>query len=45
MKIEATVLSIGMFGVYVNFKIRTLQWSAVKLCSDLELGRKGVKES
>ena len=30
-----------MFGVYVNFKMRTLMWSAVQVCGEMELGKGG----
>ena len=31
----------NMFGVCVNFKIRTFQWSAVQLCGEMALGKGG----
>ena len=39
MKTKTIVPSI--FGVYVNFKIRTFQWSAVQLCGEMALGKGG----
>ena len=30
-----------VFGVCVNFKIRTFQWSAVQLCGEIALGKGG----
>ena len=40
MKTETIVLS--MFGVYMNFKIRTFQWSTVRL-GEMVLGKGGVE--
>ena len=34
----------NVFGVCVNFKIRTFQWSAVQLCGEIALEREGVKD-
>ena len=31
----------NVFGVCVNFKIRTFQWSAVQLCGEMALGKGG----
>ncbi len=31
----------NVFGVNVNFKIRTFQWSAVQLCGEMALGKGG----
>ena len=31
----------NVFGVCVNFKIRTFQWSAVQLCGEIALGKGG----
>ena len=39
MKTKTIVPSI--FGVCVNFKIRTFQWSAVQLCGEMALGKGG----
>ena len=39
MKTKTIVPSI--FGVCVNFKIRTFQWSAVQLCREMALGKGG----
>ena len=39
MKTKTIVPSI--FGVCVNFKIRTFQWSAVQLCGEIVLGKGG----
>ena len=39
MKTESIVLIV--FGVYVNFEIRTFQWSAVRLCGGTALEKAG----
>ena len=39
MKTQTIVLS--MFAAYVNFKIRTFQWSAVRLCGGTALEKAG----
>ena len=39
MKTRTIVPSI--FGVCVNFKRRTFQWSAVQLCGEMALGKGG----
>ena len=36
-----SILLLGMFGVYVNFKMRTFLWSAVQICGEMELGKGG----
>ena len=43
MKPDSTVLS--MFGVCVNFRKTPLQWPAVQLCGEMELGGETVKDS
>ena len=36
---KTDTVSISMFGVHENFRIRNLQWRALQLCVETELGR------
>ena len=38
---KTKTIATNVFGVCVNFKIRTFQWPAVQLCGEMVLGKGG----